>query len=137
MPHANPVGLPNGRWPSSTHRFRSAHWGDMEAGYTVFDHVLDTTEVNKIGGLPGGVCPCPHYGYVLEGAITVSYPGIDWPDETATAGEVYFFPAGHVLNYPEPTRHLECRPAYALQQCMAGMERVAGASRARTIVITL
>ena len=125
MPHSKPTDLPNGRWPASTDRFRSAHWGDMEVGYTIVDHVLDCTEVNKIGGLPGGICPCPHYGFVVEGAITASYPGTDWPDETATAGEVYFFPAGHVLKYPEPTKHLEFNPAYALQQCMAAMERVA------------
>jgi ABC-type cobalamin transport system ATPase subunit len=36
---------------------------------------------------------------------------------------VYFFPAGHVLIYPEPTRALELNPAFALQQCMDAMVR--------------
>lgn len=38
-------------------------------------------------------------------------------------GEVYFFPAGHVLIYPGPTRALELNPAFALQQCMDAMAK--------------
>ena len=47
------------------------------------------------------------------------------PDEVATAGEAYFFPAGHVLVYEEPTKALEINPAYALGQCMDAMARAA------------
>jgi hypothetical protein len=36
---------------------------------------------------------------------------------------VYFFPAGHVLIYPEPTTALELNPAFALQQCMDAIMR--------------
>jgi hypothetical protein len=36
---------------------------------------------------------------------------------------VYFFPAGHILIYPEPTKALELNPAFALQQCMDAMQR--------------
>lgn len=132
MPHAKPSDLPKGgggRWPATADSFRSAHWGDMEVGYTTIDHPRDCTDVNRIGGLPGGLCPCPHYGYIFEGSIRASYPGTDWPDDVAEAGEVYFFPAGHVLVYPEPTKHLEFNPAFALQQCMDAMQRVADQAR--------
>ena len=53
---------------------------------------------------PTEVCICPHYGFVLEGSIQAVYPNTDWPEEEATAGEVYFFP---------------------LTQCMDAMQRVA------------
>jgi len=128
MPHAAPDDLPaggGGRWPAAAHSFRSVHWGDMEVGYTTQAGGLDCTDINRLAGFPGGVCPCPHYGYVFEGSIRASYPGSEIPDEVAQAGEVYFFPAGHVLSYPDATRHLEFNPAYALQQCMDGMQRVA------------
>ena len=73
-----------------------------------------TTGVGNHGalyqGLPGGVCPCAHYGYVFKGRIRCSYPGTDWPDEIAKAGEAYFFPAGHVLAYEEETEALELDP---------------------------
>ncbi|MBV8788525.1 MAG: hypothetical protein JOZ00_17785 [Mycobacterium sp.] len=96
----------------------------MEIGYTITEGV-DCTQLYQMGGLPGGVCTCPHYGYIFEGSIRATYPNTDWPDETATAGEAYFFPAGHVLIYPEPTRALELNPAFALQQCMDAIQRAA------------
>ncbi|MGA7051967.1 MAG: hypothetical protein WBZ37_11960 [Mycobacterium sp.] len=102
----------------------------MEVGYTTTEHPLDTTELLRIGGLAGSVCPCPHYGYVFEGSITAVYPNTSRPDEVISAGEVYFIPAGHVLKYSAPTNHLEFNPAFALQECMDAMQRVADAGQA-------
>jgi hypothetical protein len=104
----------------------------MEVGFTTVDGPLDCTELNKAGGMPGGVCTCPHYGYVFEGTIRAVYPNTGWPDEVATAGEAYFFPAGHVLMYDEATKALELNPAFALQQCMDAMERAATALSRQT-----
>ncbi|HTR71821.1 MAG TPA: hypothetical protein VMH41_16530 [Mycobacteriales bacterium] len=98
----------------------------MEVGFTTVDAPLDCTELYRAGGMPGGVCPCPHYGYIFEGALRATYPGTGDPDEVATSGEVYFFPAGHVLIYEAPTKALELNPAYALGQCMDAMQRAAG-----------
>ena len=128
MPHAKPSELPNGgggRWPATNDHFRSVQWGDLEVGFTTTAGPVDTTELNRVGGLAGGVCPCPHYGYVFHGAITAMYPGTGKPDEVISAGEVYFIPAGHVLKYDEQTDHLEFNPAFALQQCMDAMQRTA------------
>jgi hypothetical protein len=95
----------------------------MEVGFTTLGGPLDCTEMYRNGGLPGGVCPCPHYGYIFEGVIRAVYPNSDMADEVATTGDAYFFPAGHVLIYEEATRALELNPAYALQQCMDAMQR--------------
>ncbi|MEB4209574.1 hypothetical protein OQ789_10935 [Mycobacterium sp. 94-17] len=121
MPHMKPQDLPNaggGRWPMTKDRFRSIQWGDMEVGYTVCYEPADATPLYQLGGFPGKVCQCPHYGYIFEGSIRAVYPDSDEPDEVAVAGEAYFFPAGHVLIYPEPTKALELNPAHALQRCM-------------------
>jgi hypothetical protein len=75
--------------------------------------------------LPGGVCSCPHYGYVFSGRVRCVYPGSDWPDEVAVAGDVFFFRAGHVLVYEEASEVLELNPAAALQVVMDEMEDVA------------
>lgn len=47
-----------------------------------------------LAGLPGDVCPCPHWGQVLEGSITLKYT--DGTEETNQAGDVFYWPAGHV-----------------------------------------
>jgi hypothetical protein len=128
MPHAKPDELPaggDGRWPFAGEMFRTVQWGDMEVGLTTVDAPLDCTESYQVGGMPGGVCPCPHYGYIFSGTLRAVYPNSDAPDEVATAGEAYFFPAGHVLIYEEPTKALEINPAYALGQCMDAMARAA------------
>ena len=126
MPHSKLEDLPNGgeRWPAiGTDGFRTVKWGDMEVGYTTVHEPLDCTEQYKFGRLPGGVCPCPHYGYVFEGRMRAKYPGSDWPDEVIEAGEAYFIPSGHVLIYEEPSRVLELNPAHALQMCMDAIEK--------------
>ena len=125
MPVSKPEDLPvggDGRWPICGRGFRSEQWGDMEVGYTTTG-VGDHAPVYQ--GLPGGVCQCPHYGYVFKGRIRSRYPDTDWPDEVASAGEVYFFPAGHVLSYEEETEALELNPAAALQTLMDHIESFA------------
>ena len=57
MPHCKLEDLPSGggRWPALGHDgFKTAHWGDMEVGYTTLDSTLDCTESYKFGGLPVG-----------------------------------------------------------------------------------
>ncbi|MGV0787960.1 hypothetical protein ABQF33_13685 [Mycolicibacterium sp. XJ2] len=125
MPVSRLADLPvggGGRWPLCGSGFRSAQWGDMEVGFTTTgpgDHTA------LYQGLPGGVCPCPHYGYVFKGRIRCRFPGTDLADEVATAGDAYFFPSGHVLIYEEDTEAFELNPAAALQTLMDHIESVA------------
>ena len=122
MPVSKLEELPKGgggRWPRCGVGFSSVQWGDLEVGYTVTGSG-DHTSLYE--GLPGGVCPCPHYGYMLKGRLRCRYPGSDWPDEVAHAGDVYFFRAGHVLIYEEPSEVFELNPAAALQVLMDHLE---------------
>ena len=43
-------------------------------------------------GLPGDLCQCPHWGYVLSGRITFVYPD---RQESSTAGDAFYAPPGH------------------------------------------
>jgi hypothetical protein len=103
--------------------YRTTQLGDMEVGFTSLPFTIDCTQTYKDGRLAGGVCGCPHYGYVIKGKIRCVYPGTDLPDDVAQAGAVYYFPAGHVLVYEEPTDAVEFNPAAALQDLMNGMDR--------------
>jgi hypothetical protein len=125
MPVSKPSDLPaggDGRWPLCASGFRSVQWGDLEVGFTttgVGDHTA------LYSGLPGGVCPCPHYGYVFKGTIRCRYPGQDIADEVARTGDVYYFAPGHVLIYEEETEALELNPAGPLNVLMDHVESVA------------
>jgi len=89
-----------GRWPHTGEGLRSERWGDLEVGYTNAGP-LDCTPV--YAGLPGGVCSCPPHGYVFSGRVRCVVPGTDRSEEVAEAGDAYYFPAGHVLIYDDPS----------------------------------
>jgi len=70
---------------------RGVLWGDQLVRHLDLPAGVDFTPLLK--GLPDDRCPCPHWGYVLRGAITVRYA--DGTEETTRAGEAYYWPGGH------------------------------------------
>jgi hypothetical protein len=44
-------------------------------------------------GLEGDLCQCPHWGYVLKGAITTTDAG--GARETVRDGDLFYWPPGH------------------------------------------
>lgn len=44
-------------------------------------------------GLEGDLCQSPHWGYLLEGELTVSYA--DGAEETVGGGDLFYWPPGH------------------------------------------
>ena len=93
---------------------RSIKAGDMEIGFTWTAGPADYTSVYE--GLPGGVCPCDHYGYIFSGRIRARYA--DGREEVIGPGEVYYIEKGHVLIYEEATHHLEINNHLQLRALM-------------------
>lgn len=93
---------------------RSIKAGEMEIGFTWTTAPRDYTPL--YAGLPGGVCPCDHCGYIFSGRIRARYA--DGTEEVIGPGEVYYIPKGHVLIYEEPTHHLEINPHRELRALM-------------------
>ena len=52
---------------------------------------LDTGEM--FADLPGGACQEPHWGFMLQGQITMRFT--DGTSETLSAGQAYFIRPGH------------------------------------------
>ncbi len=126
MPVSKLADLPDGgggRWPlCGQGGFKSVQWGDLEIGYTVLNS--PTSSEGGYEGLPGGICNCPHYGYVFQGTVRCVYPNSELADEVAGPGEVYFFRPGHYLVYEaDHSEVLELNPADALQFLMDHVER--------------
>jgi len=67
-----------------------------------------------LAGLPDTRCPSPHWGMVLEGSIHLTHK--DGSTETARAGEVYHWPAGHTGTTDETCVFIEIGPVAEMRQ---------------------
>ncbi len=70
---------------------RTAHLDD----YTVqFVTIRETHSLkDMLAGLPGSHCRCPHWGYVIDGRMTVDY---DDKQEEYGPGDAFYMSPGHV-----------------------------------------
>jgi hypothetical protein len=72
---------------------------------------VDFTPLFK--GLPGDLCQCPHWGYVLAGSIRLRYA--DGTEELSSAGDVYYWRGGHTGWTEEGVTFLEFSPTDEIQ----------------------
>ena len=90
---------------------RGVDWGDQLVRHIDLPAGTDFTPL--FVGLPGDMCQCPHWGYVLEGSITLRFA--DGTEETTAAGEAYYWPAGHTGWTDTGVVFVELSPAAELQ----------------------
>lgn len=91
---------------------RYIEMGEMAIRHARVPAGTDFTPVLK--GLPNDRCPSPHWGIVLEGSIHVQHA--DGSEETARAGEVYHWPAGHNAQVEEAVVFIEVGPVGPMRQ---------------------
>ncbi len=59
-------------------------------------------------GMPGGSCPCPHWGYVIRGRLRIhTHDGA----HEVTAGQAFHVEPGHAPEALEDTEMVEFSPA--------------------------
>ena len=92
--------------------FRVAEWDSMAVAYVKLDAGADATPL--LEGLKGDKCQCPHWGYMLEGAIHVRYSNGE--EEVCRAGEMFYWPAGHTVWVEEDTAFVEFSPKKQLKE---------------------
>jgi hypothetical protein len=92
-----------------------ATWGEVVVRHLDLPAGVDFTPLLK--GLPEDRCQCPHWGLVLEGAITVRYA--DGREETTHAGEAYYWPGNHTGWTEGGVVFLEFSPAEQIQPVLA------------------
>ncbi|MGM7644933.1 hypothetical protein ACSVDM_08550 [Nocardia sp. JW2] len=91
---------------------RYIEWGDMAVRYASVPPETDFGPV--LHGLPDDRCPSPHWGIVLEGSLRLEHA--DGTVETAAAGEVYHWPAGHTATSAGGAVFLEVGPVAQMRQ---------------------
>jgi hypothetical protein len=86
------------------------HHEDVD-GYTVnFVTIRQDYDLGPmLEALPGGKCPCPHWGFVLKGRLTIRY---DDGGRPSRRGRRSTCPRGmHQLRRPAPSSCSSVRPA--------------------------
>jgi mannose-6-phosphate isomerase-like protein (cupin superfamily) len=68
-------------------------YGKMAGEY--FSLAAGTDIAPLLKGLENDLCQSPHWGYLMEGEVTVTYQ--DGKSETVTAGDLFYWPPGHTV----------------------------------------
>ena len=69
----------------------AAGYGTISGEY--FSLGAGTDIAPLLQGLEGDACQSPHWGYVLQGELVVSYT--DGSEETIRGGDLFYWPPGH------------------------------------------
>ncbi len=96
---------------------RGQEWGGMTSAYMEYPAGLDFTPLLK--GLEADYCQCPHWGFVIEGKILVTFQ--DGSQETVNPGELYYWPSGHTILVEEPVKMVEFSPHDQMSEVVANV----------------
>jgi hypothetical protein len=77
-------------------------------------------------GLPGNSCDAPHWGYMLEGQVTVSYD--DGTSEDIAAGDLFYWPPGHSVRVQADAEVILFSPTHEHTVVMEHMKSKMGLS---------
>lgn len=93
--------------------------GDLD-DYTVNFVTIEQTHslAGMFKGLPGEACPCPHWGYLFAGKITVTYAD---REEVYQAGDAFYMSPGHVPAAEAGSEFVQFSPSEALAEVRAVM----------------
>jgi hypothetical protein len=72
-------------------------YGTIGAEYFSFGAGTDITQL--LQGLEGDLCQAPHWGYVVRGALTVTFS--DGTEERDNTGDLFYWPPGHTVRAEE------------------------------------
>jgi hypothetical protein len=96
---------------------RQAQWGDFNVAIESIAGGMDATEL--FAALPGGLCNCPHWGYVVRGRARIKYAD---REEVISAGDAYYLPPGHVPVVEEDSLIVEFSPRGEYEKTMSALD---------------
>ena len=94
-------------------------WGGMTVAFNEMPAGTDLGPL--LQGLKNNSCQCPHWGYLLEGEITMKYD--DGSEETLTAGDVFYMQPGHTGVAHKDCKLSDFSPQDELQHVMDHIAR--------------
>lgn len=103
----------------------ATNYGKFGAEYFTLAEGTDITSL--LEGLKDDLCQSPHWGYVVSGALTVTYT--DGSDEVDETGDLFYWPPGHTVRADEDTDFVLFSPQHehgeVIDQIRSNMEKSA------------
>jgi hypothetical protein len=95
----------------------------VDSGGDLDDYTFDFVSIREthslapmLMGLPDDRCPCPHWGYLFSGRITVTYAD---SEEVYEAGDAFYMAPGHVPAAEAGSEFLQISPRDQLAEVAA------------------
>jgi hypothetical protein len=70
-------------------------------------------------GLPGDLCPCPHWGYMISGRLVMHTKD---GDQTYTAGQAFYWAPGHAPEAVEDCEYIDVSPTEELERVVRHLQ---------------
>jgi hypothetical protein len=98
---------------------RATEVGELTVGW--FTLAKGTDLRPALVGLPGDLCPCPHWGYLLSGRLVMHTPD---GEHEYTAGQAFYWAPGHAPEALEDTEYVDFSPTREITKVV---EHITGA----------
>ena len=95
----------------------AAGYGTISGEY--FSLGAGTDIAPLLQGLEGDLCQSPHWGYVLQGELTVTYA--DGTNEMISGGDLFFWPPGHTVKVGQDAEVILFSPQHEHSQVIDHM----------------
>ena len=92
---------------------RMGEAGDMTISFISLKAGTDLSPA--LVGLTDDLCPCPHWGYMLEGKLLMRTPS---GDHTYEAGQAFYWSPGHAPEALEDCAYVDFSPTAQLQEVL-------------------
>jgi hypothetical protein len=94
---------------------KGEQWGDLSVRHCDLPAGADLRPL--LAGLPDDRCSCPHWGYIVDGSITIRYA--NGREETNSTGDLYYWPGGHTAWTDTGVVFVEFSPAAEIAPVLA------------------
>lgn len=86
----------------------ATNYGEISGEYFSLGAGTDISELLK--GLEGDLCQSPHWGYIIEGKLTVSFS--DGSQEFPKTSDIFYWPPGHTVRAEKDTEMILFSPQH-------------------------
>ncbi len=89
-------------------------YGGMTIAFNELPKGFDFTPL--LHGLENNSCHCPHWGYIIQGAIRIISD--DGSEEVSQTGDIFYWPKGHTGIVEEDLKFIEFSPEKELNEVL-------------------